>query len=396
MKIKRLFAGALALCLCLPLLPRARAAQVDSGEIYCFREEDFSREDLTGICLTGVTPASAGELYLDSRALRPGDVLTSEQILRLTFRPQDTEEDTLVTLSYLPVFSTHVAGRETFTLSIRGRENQSPAAEDFAAETYKNLPLEGRLKVTDPEEEPMTYNLVRSPRRGQVELRPDGSFLYTPKKNKVGIDSFVYTATDASGKVSREATVTITIVKPTDAAQYTDTLGRDCRFSAEWMKNTGIFVGEKLDGNACFHPDRQVTRGEFTAMLVKTLELPGEDTAALEQLDAPQWLKPYLAAALRSGLVTVLEEDPAYFDRPISGGEAAAMIQNALELPQILETAGDALSSGTPEGAAGILAAYGIVLEDVPLTRETAAQALYQTSQLIAAAPGMSALNRGR
>ena len=67
--------------------------------------------------------------------------------------------------------------------------------------------------------------------------RPDGSFIYTPKKNKVGVDSFTYTATDASGKVSREATVTIQILKPTDARQYTDTVGLDCRFEAEWLKN---------------------------------------------------------------------------------------------------------------------------------------------------------------
>ena len=37
----------------------------------------------------------------------------------------------------------------------------------------------------------------------------------------MGVDSFVYTAADPAGKTSREATVTITILKPTEAAQYT-------------------------------------------------------------------------------------------------------------------------------------------------------------------------------
>lgn len=396
MNLKRIFAGALALCLGLGAVPNVRAAQVDSGDVYCFSQEDFSREDLAGICLTGVTPAAAGELYLGSRVLRPGDVLTVSQARQLTFRPRRTEEDTAVTVSYLPVFSTHVDQPESLTISVRGRENLAPVAEDFAAETYKNLPLEGKLKVKDPENEAMTYTLVRGPRRGQVELRTDGSFLYTPKKNKVGIDSFVYTASDASGKVSRETTVTITIVKPTDATQYTDTLGRDCRFSAEWMKNTGIFVGEKLDGNACFHPDRTVTRGEFVAMLVKTLEIPAEQTAALERLDAPQWLRPYLNAALRSGLMTALEETPDHFDQPISGAEAAMMIQNALELPRIQETAATQPLPELSNGAAQILADYGICLEDVPLTREAAAQALYRTSQLLPDAPGMVVLSQDR
>ena len=81
-----------------------------------------------------------------------------------------------------------------------------------------------------------------------MTIREDGSFLYTPKKNKVGTDSFTYTATDPAGKVSREATVTIQILKPTDNKQYADTTGTTCRFTAEWLRNTGLFVGEQIDG----------------------------------------------------------------------------------------------------------------------------------------------------
>lgn len=395
MILKRIFTGALALALCLAGVPGARAAQVDSGEVYCLSGE-FAREDLTGVCLAGVNPAGAGTLYLGGRALRPGDVLTAQQIRQVTFCPRNTEEDLAVTVRYFPVYGDGVAQMCSLTISVRGRENQPPAAEDFAAETYKNLPIEGSLKVSDPEQEPMTYTLVRAPRRGQVELRPDGSFLYTPKKNKVGIDSFVYTATDASGKVSREATVTVTIVKPTDAAQYTDTQGRDCRFSAEWMKNTGIFVGEKLDGNACFHPDREVTRGEFLTMLVKTLELPAAQAAALERLDAPQWMRPYLTAALRAGLVTNLEEDEQYLNRSITGAEAAVMIQNALELPRLESAAVLDAPQVFPNEAARTLAGYGISLGDGPLTRETAAQVLYRTFRLMPEAPGMVAISGGK
>ena len=69
------------------------------------------------------------------------------------------------------------------------------------------------MKVADPEGEDMVCAIVRRPKRGTVTLQPDGRFTYTPKKNKVGIDSFTFTATDASGKTSREATVTITILQ---------------------------------------------------------------------------------------------------------------------------------------------------------------------------------------
>lgn len=80
-----------------------------------------------------------------------------------------------------------------------------------------------------------------------MTLDGQGGFTYTPKKNKVGVDSFTYTATDPAGNVSREATVTIQILK--SSAEYTDTETASYRFEAEWLRNTGIFQGESLAGS---------------------------------------------------------------------------------------------------------------------------------------------------
>ena len=349
------------------------AAEVDCDGVYCFSSGDFAQEALAGVCITGLPAPETGAVLLGERIIRPGDILPAEQLDRLTFRPVRREADAEAAVRYLPVFADRVGEETTLTISIRGKENHPPVAEDHAAETYKNLPLEGKLKVKDPEGETMTFTLVRQPKRGSVEIREDGSFTYTPKKNKVGIDSFVYTAVDASGKTSRETTVTITIVKPTDSGRYTDTAGMNCRFAAEWMKNTGIFVGEKLDGNACFLPEKTVSRGEFLAMLVRTLEIPTADTPVLsEYADAPRWLQPYLAAALRAGLITGLE--PKGYAETVTGAEAAAMIQNALDL-EVAET---------------------FALGEDPLTRAEAALALYETSRMASDAPGLTAIRRQR
>lgn len=380
MNIKRIFAFALALGFVPAFSAPALAAEAEAGELYCFRQEDFPEEDLAGICITGLPGEELGRVCLGDRVLRPGDVLPASALAELTFSPARRESDAAAQVTYLPIFPGAVGSEAVVTISIRGRENPAPAAEDFAAETYKNLPLEGKLKVSDPEGEAMTYTVVRQPKRGQVELKEDGSFVYTPKKNKVGIDSFVYTATDESGKVSREATVTITIVKPTDSTQYTDTAGQECRFAAEWMKNTGIFVGEKLDGQACFNPDRQVSRGEFITMLVKTLDLePGQLPEEMENV--PTWLRPYLAAALRAGLTAGIPADSAAdYDAPISGGEAAVMLQNALDL-SLEVMAGD--NAHWADRALAALQAHGIdLIRDGNLTRAQAALALYRASEL--------------
>ena len=315
----------LAVCCVLGLGGSVLAAEVDCDAVYCFTALDFSGEEepLVGICITELPDASTGTVMLGSRVLRSGDILTADQVAQMTFAPLRTKEDAQATVSYLPIYENRVERSAAMTIAIRGKEDKAPVAADSAVETYKNLPNEGMLKASDPEGQALTYTLVRGPKRGQVELRQDGSFVYTPKKNKVGVDSFTYTATDPAGNVSRVATVTVQILKPTDARQYTDTVGHPCRFEAEWMRNTCRFVGEQSGGNACFYPDKTVSRQEFLAMVVKVLDIPMDD-AETSQLpeDTPAWLKPYLAAAQRSGLTANWETSGA-MDEPITGAEAA-------------------------------------------------------------------------
>ena len=358
---KRLFCLLLSLWALVGTAATAAAAEVESGTSYCFSTVDFSQEEnLTGICITDL-PKAEGVLCLGTRILKPGDILTAEQISQMTFSPVGTEEDREVAVGYLPIYKNHVAEESQMTLSILGKEDKAPVAEDTALETYKNLPATGKLKVSDPEGKALTYTVTRQPKRGTVEIKEDGSFTYTPKKNKVGVDSFVYTATDPAGKVSREATVTITILKPSDRMQYQDTIGQDCRFAAEWMRHTGIFIGENLAEKSCFGPDKEVTRGEFVTMLVKTLDIPVEEGLVYTGYtdEVPTWLQPYLAAAVRSGLTAGLE-NPEVFGAGeiITTAEAAVMVANGLDLQEVF--------SGNGEE---------------PVTRAMAAQILYRTAQ---------------
>ena len=361
------------------------AAEVGSGDCYCFASEDFApgEAQLAGICITKLPESAKGTVMLGSRILRPGDVLTAQQVGQMTFVANYVQRDDTATIGYLPVFANGMAGEATMTLSIRGRENQAPIAEDCAFETYKNLEVTGQLKVRDPEGQEMTFTLTRPPKRGDIVIQQDGSFTYTPKKNKVGIDSFTFTATDPAGKTSREATVTVSIQKPTDAKQYSDTVGKDCRFAAEWMKNTGIFVGESLGGSPCFSPDRTVSRGEFVTMLVKTLNLPTDpDLTETGYTDVPDWLKPYLAAAIRSGLTTGLTTTDGFGpDLPVTAEEAAAMLCSALQLEPQEQTV---LSSPEGEAFTPVEVALQNGFDLIPgqtLTRGDCASLLYQTSQ---------------
>lgn len=377
---------ALCGCLLLGIAGSAIAAQVDCDAVYCFSDADFSDgEAVAGVCITALPDSATGTVMLGNRVLQSGDILTAEQLSQLTFLPLMTEEDVVATLTYLPIFEDRVETATSMTITVAGKVDNAPIAEDSTMETYKNLPNEALLKVSDPEGQKMTYTLIRQPKRGTVTIREDGSFLYTPKKNKVGTDSFTYTATDPAGKVSREATVTIQILKPADSKQYTDTADTSCRFTAEWMRNTGLFVGEQVGGQLCFQPGKTVSRGEFLTMLVKTLDVEVDQDATYTGFtdDTPGWLRPYLAAALRTGILAGWPYGDSFgANLTISGTEAALLLQNALDLSVTTDASTDLDYDGDlPAWAVTAMQAMadnGICLTAEPVTREVAAELLYQ------------------
>ena len=400
---KRIFTLSLALLCLFTLSTAACALEVDSDRVYCFTGEDFSNAEdpLVGICITSLPQSRAGTVFLGSRVVQPGDILTAEQVNMLTFSPVRTEFDGTAEVSYLPIYNGRVAPSATMTIAIRGKEDKAPVAEDFSLETYKNLPGEGNLKVHDPEGQALTYTLHRQPRRGTVALRDDGSFTYTPKKNKVGVDSFTYTATDPAGKVSREATVTIQILKPTDDARYTDT----AQFEAEWLRNTGLFQGEKVGDALCFHPEKTVSRGEFLAVLMNLLDAPLSDDAETLNDSAPEWLQPYLTAAMRSGFLEGFPTED--LNAPIGRNEAAVILQNVLDLPveaTLCEECGqkaplckggchaDSVTGGLlpADEALAVMNQNGLLLDvGETLTRAEMAELLYEVSRLAPTAPGL-------
>ena len=165
-------------------------------------------------------------------------------------------------------------------------------------------------------------------------------------------------------------------------------MDKDCRFAAEWMRHTGIFVGESFAEKSCFGPEKEVTRGEFVTMLVKALDIPVDEGLTYTGYtdDTPDWLQPYLAAAMRSGLTAGLPEQESFgANQVITGAEVAVMLQNALDLTANTEALAEEDAAIPAWAAASLtpLAASGISLDPAAsLTRAQAAEVLYQTSKL--------------
>lgn len=219
--------------------------------------------------------------------------------------------------------------------------NSAPVAENLALETYRQVSVSGAFKALDPEGDPVTFSVVRQPKKGSVEIT-EGQFVYTPAEGKKGKDTFTYTAADDKGNVSNEATVTIDIKKQKTAVTYADMTGSGDAYAAQLLAEKGVFVGEQIGGKYVFDPEKPVTRGEF---LVMCMSLSGAElldvarTGFFDDEEIPVWQKPYLTTALTNDVVrgNTRSDGRIVFSPnvPVTFAEATVMVNNALGITDV-------------------------------------------------------------
>ena len=373
---------------------------VTAASAHTFSAADFSAGGSApeGVYLSSVPDASVCTIRYGSRVLCAGDVLPASALCALTLEPAaDTVASTA--LVYCPIQSGAVGEAQTIRLNIRSGQNRAPEAASMDFETYKNIANSAALPVSDPDGDALTYQLVRQPKRGTVELHEDGTFTYTPKENKVGKDSFTFTATDAAGNVSQEGVVKIKIIKPTDKTYYTDMAADPDEYLAMWLKEQGVYQGKSIAGNVCFEPDSTVGRGEFLVMAMTMLGAQAEDaeltSGFADEALTPGWMRPYIVSAFQSGMISGVSSEEGLLFRPsasLTGAEAAVMLQNMLRIPESdtkAVFAGSEAESAVPvwaQSAVSTLSDAGITVpvstSAEPITRRDAAQLLYDVWQL--------------
>ena len=100
----------------------------------------------------------------------------------------------------------------SFTLAAEASaEGSVPIAENIEFSTKRNAPTAGRLTARDADNDVKRFELTTKPRKGELLLKEDGSFLYTPRPNRKGRDYFGFRVIDDAGNVSQEATGLIRI-----------------------------------------------------------------------------------------------------------------------------------------------------------------------------------------
>lgn len=394
-----LLAAALTLGGALSLSASAQEITVDASNSFTFSQSDFTAADTTdGIFLTALPSQALATVYYGDRALCPGDALPAAALDQLTLEASCVTEQE-VTIGYCTVSGGTVTGAREMTLSILPKKDLPPTAEDGSLETYKNIANTGTLQAADPEGKALTYQVVDQPKRGTVELQADGTFTYTPNKNKVGKDSFTFTVTDPGGNTSDPAKISIEILKPTQAMAYTDMEGDPDAFAAMWLQEAGLFSGTTVGGNFCFNPEESVSRGEFLVMVMNLVDAKADETGLTsgfsDEASTPVWMQPYIVSALGNGMISGVSSDSGVVFRPeaaLTKAEAAVMLQNVLNLP---DPAAQSVFEATEEetvpvwavDAAAAVSAAGLPLDlsaqADAITRRDTAKLLYAVAQLI-------------
>jgi hypothetical protein len=87
-------------------------------------------------------------------------------------------------------------GEGTALLVRRSLFNQAPVTTPVQLTGQSEGPITGTVGATDPEGDPLSYQITTSPLHGSAVVNPDGSYTYTPGGSFVGTDSFVVAVTD--------------------------------------------------------------------------------------------------------------------------------------------------------------------------------------------------------
>lgn len=218
-------------------------------------------------------------------------------------------------------------------------ENFHPIAQNLEFSTYKNVEIQEELSGIDPDGDGLTYRITKNPARGSITLPKDGSpqFIYSPYENKSGKDSFSYVVEDSFGNVSDPATVKIKIKKPNTDVEYADMKGHPAHKASVRLAELDILVGQRFGGTYFFNPEQAVSREEFLALAMDALGndllTDASSTGFFDDDSIAVWAKPYVATALKDGMVTgILNESGQVIFAPdsLTTREEATVILNRL------------------------------------------------------------------
>jgi Ca2+-binding RTX toxin-like protein len=193
-----------------------------------------------------------------------------------------------ITTFHTREFYTDTKAPDGYTLD--WAKNDAPVADSSSAEGQEDGgAIEGTVTATDPEGDPLTFELINdvTSDQGTLQFAPDGSYSFTPAPNFNGTVTFTYQAFDGE-LYSAPATVTLTVnaVADLSAADDSFTINEDGSLSDSLGDTTtsGGSLSYALDGQASNGTATVNADGTFT--YVPAANFNGTDSFTYTVTDA--------------------------------------------------------------------------------------------------------------
>lgn len=280
-----------------------------AGDNIKFSEEDFQSlygSTVNFITVTSLPDESEGKLSLNGVQVIEGQTISAASLSYLEFIPASEE---VGECSF--TFKSRASGWEntdvSCIISLSESENLPPVTSGTTLATVENVPVSGTLDVTDPDGDEWVISIEKYPENGMLEVREDGSVLYTPLDGYTGTDGFVYRATDTRGNSSADATVTVEVGENESGIVFSDMEKDEYLSAALEMSEKEIMTYKLTAGEYTFEPDEPVSRVDFVVMLMTALDMTADlerDDAVFADLDGiSAGRRAYLAEAADLGIV---------------------------------------------------------------------------------------------
>lgn len=219
--------------------------------------------------------------------------------------------------------------------------NLSPEAGEMNITTQRGIAVFKSFPAADPEGGGLTFEIVKYPAKGSVEITEGGQFVYRPMAGFSGKDSFDYRAVDEYGLESEQKTVEIKVSRPAADVYFHDMKDHWAHNSAIRMASTGLMSGTPDGDKLLFNPEGDMTRGDFLAL---SLIMSGHEenipyaskTVFADDSQIPQNIKSYVQYAFDKGIVSGYENSDGSVNFESAGtvtrAEAAVIVSKILSL----------------------------------------------------------------
>lgn len=224
--------------------------------------------------------------------------------------------------------------------------NLAPEAGEMTVTTQRDIAVFKSFPAADPDGNELSFEIVKYPSHGSVELSDGGQFVYRPVMGYLGKDSFSYTAIDVYGAASDQKTVEIKVSRPVADIYFDDMKDHWAHNSAVRMASTGLMTGRKDGERLIFEPEADMTRGDFLAL---SLIMSGHEseipfvskTVFADDSMIPQNIKSYVQYAYDKGIISGYDnvDGSVNFESTgaITRAEAAVIVSKILSMNEKCE-----------------------------------------------------------